>query len=212
MAYFIHNKYDRDSIAKVTTSDNINFTYNDDNTVTVIDYYGLLERGDNTYKTLDTTSMGINIIENLQYHLTTSETFSGTENVLNGMSNNSVKTSLFDILMDIVGKIGTSADLDTSTLFGAANHYYNKGVIKSIQRGVLSGAHSSTVTPTNKITIAAVNPNKSFVICGTNGTKGGGGAYVSAFTSTSITFVRTSSSDSNGTGYENLGWQVIEFV
>lgn len=71
MAYFIHNKYDKNSIAQVTTSDNINFIYNNDNTVTVIDYYGLLERGTTNYKELDTSSMGVSIIETLKYRINT---------------------------------------------------------------------------------------------------------------------------------------------
>lgn len=67
MAYFIHNKYDANSIAKVTTSDNVNFTYKADSSVTVIDYYGLIERGNTTYQKLDTTSMGSSTISSLTY-------------------------------------------------------------------------------------------------------------------------------------------------
>ena len=43
MAYFIMNKYDINSYSKCSTTDNINFTYNSDNSITVIDYYGLIE-------------------------------------------------------------------------------------------------------------------------------------------------------------------------
>ena len=59
MAYFIHNKYDKDSIAMLATIDTT--------TDTVIDYYGLLEAGDETYKFLDTSSMGTSTIAALTY-------------------------------------------------------------------------------------------------------------------------------------------------
>jgi hypothetical protein len=65
MAYFIHNKYDKDSIAKVSTTDGVSYTYKADNSVTVIDYYGQLQSGNNSYKDLDTTYMGISTVENL---------------------------------------------------------------------------------------------------------------------------------------------------
>lgn len=68
MAYFILNKYDSNSLTKCSTTDNINFTYKADSSVTVIDYYGLMERGDNRYKNLDTTSMKTyNTINTLEY-------------------------------------------------------------------------------------------------------------------------------------------------
>ena len=50
MGYFIHNKYDKNSIAALA---NIDTTAH-----TVIDYYGLLEEGNETYKYLDTSGMG----------------------------------------------------------------------------------------------------------------------------------------------------------
>lgn len=66
MSYFIHNKYDKNSNAKVTLSNNM-YTYNDDASVIVIDFYGLLESGDTTYRLLDTSSMGSSIIDILRY-------------------------------------------------------------------------------------------------------------------------------------------------
>lgn len=111
MAYFIHNKYDKNSITKVTTSDNITFTYNDDNTVIVIDYYGLLERGDNTYKNLDTNSMGNNIIDTLQFfNINNEEYLQGIEQIQNGLSNNTIKTSILDICMNIKERLDQQSD------------------------------------------------------------------------------------------------------
>jgi len=59
MGYFIHNKYDKDSIAKLATIDT--------SANTVIDFYGLLESGDATYKYLDTSQMGVSVIDSLTY-------------------------------------------------------------------------------------------------------------------------------------------------
>ena len=59
MGYFIHNKYDKVSIQRLSTVDTeVN---------TVIDYYGLLESGNETYKYLDTSSMGRGVINSLNY-------------------------------------------------------------------------------------------------------------------------------------------------
>ena len=66
MAYFIHNKYSSESNTKVTLS-NGSYTYNDDSSIIVIDYYGLLESGDETYKLLDTSTMGTSTVDTLSY-------------------------------------------------------------------------------------------------------------------------------------------------
>ena len=39
MSYFIHNKYDKNSILKVTATDT-GYSYNEDASVEVIDFYG----------------------------------------------------------------------------------------------------------------------------------------------------------------------------
>lgn len=57
MAYYILNKYDVNSLAKTTHQSDGSYTYNDDSSITVIDYYGLLESGDTTYKNIDASSM-----------------------------------------------------------------------------------------------------------------------------------------------------------
>ena len=58
MAYFIHNKYDKDSIALLDT-------LADD--VTIIDFYTELENENTEYRNLDTTSMGTEVIEELKF-------------------------------------------------------------------------------------------------------------------------------------------------
>lgn len=130
MAYFIHNKYDKDSNNKVTKQSDNSYLYNDDNSVVVIDYYGLLESGNTTYKSINTAKMGIEIVDELEYININISSLNGNNNITNGLSNNVIKTSLFDILMDIVGKIGSTSDLDASTIWGTIN----KGIpiIKSI--------------------------------------------------------------------------------
>lgn len=186
MAYFIHNKYDKDSIAKVTKQNDNSYSYNNDNSVIVIDYYGLLESGNTTYKSINTTKMGIEVINELEYININVPSLDGNNDITNGLSNNVIKTSLFDILMDIVGKIGSSSDLDASTIWGTIN----KGIpiIKSIQRGT-STATSSGVT----VSISRVAPEKTIVLL-----NGQGYTY---------NYVNTSSSydSSYGYGYGHAG-------
>lgn len=232
MAYFIHNKYDKNSIAKVTTSDNINFTYNDDSMVTVIDYYGLLERGTTNYKELDTSSMGVSIIETLKYRINTG-TQTGTEDITNNLSNNEIKTSLFDILMDIVGKIGVSTDLNATTIFGRLG---NNTAIKKIQRGTVASYSYRTDNTTgnaanNAISISAVDPKKcvclidgniisssytsSSTYSSTAVTNVTGGPTLSAINTNSLQFNRTYATEAstfyNVYNYPAFSWQLIEF-
>ena len=54
MSYFIHNKY---SAASIAAKEDL------EGDVTVIDYYGLLESDDTTYKNVDTSVMGQEIAE-----------------------------------------------------------------------------------------------------------------------------------------------------
>lgn len=63
MSYFIHNKYDKNSNAKVTATDT-GYTYNEDASVEVIDFYGNYSQ----YRDLDTSSMGISVIDELKYY------------------------------------------------------------------------------------------------------------------------------------------------
>jgi hypothetical protein len=119
MAYFIHNKYDKDSKAKVTEQNN-NFTYNADNSVTVIDYYGLLEENDLTYKSIDTSNMGIAPVEVLKYR-TPNGLLTGNDDIINGLSNNIIKTSVSDLVNNTNAKIGSPNDLGSTTLFGLLN-------------------------------------------------------------------------------------------
>ena len=67
MAYFIHNKYDSNSSAKVTHVSGTSYTYKEDPGVTVIDFFGNMEAGVNTYRNLDTTYMGIKPVDELTY-------------------------------------------------------------------------------------------------------------------------------------------------
>ena len=119
MAYFIHNKYDKNSKAKVTEQNN-NFTYNADNSVTVIDYYGLLEKNILTYKSIDTSSMGIAPVETLKYR-TPNGLPTGNDDIINGLSNNIIKTSVSDLVNNTNAKIGSPNDLGSTTLFGLLN-------------------------------------------------------------------------------------------
>lgn len=59
MSYFIHNKYDKDSIANKVVYEAEGHT--------IIDYYGLLESGDTTYKYVDISTMGTELLDSLTY-------------------------------------------------------------------------------------------------------------------------------------------------
>ena len=58
MSYYIHNKYDASSVAQLEEMQSAGHT--------IIDYYGLLEQGDETYKNLDTSSMPC-VVTSLKY-------------------------------------------------------------------------------------------------------------------------------------------------
>lgn len=58
MSYFIHNKYDADSVAQLSSMQSAGHT--------IIDYYGLLEAGTTTYKNIDTSDMPC-VVTTLEY-------------------------------------------------------------------------------------------------------------------------------------------------
>lgn len=223
MSYFIHNKYSALSRSKVTTSDNVTFTYNDDSTVTVIDYYGLLESGDTTYKGINTSKMGTEVIDNLEYSSIVEDKLVGVDNITNGLSNQQGSTSLLDYLTKIDSNIGVSSDTGTSTLFGYLNTGFTQwGTIKKVQRGTVK----FTSTDNKAITISSVNINKTIVIlndsiigyycCSESWDYGSEiyGSYVVSLTSTKLTiganyFYREGSHSTYI--YGTTSYQVIEF-
>lgn len=146
MSYFIHNKYDKNSNAKVTATDS-GYTYNEDASVEVIDFYGNYSQ----YRDLDTSSMGISVIDELKYYSRTEGSLQGGNSVTNGMSNSTVKTSLFDILMDITSKIGAKDDLDSSSLFGTINSQ-SKTSLKPINSAISHIKESANLLTASKST------------------------------------------------------------
>lgn len=112
----------------------------------------------------------------------------------------------------IDGKIGTIGDTaGTATLFGQVKDISEKmptGAVKSVQRGIAefpSVASNAEV----KITINAVNPQKSFVLLYSDERQGGNdksfgmGLIVKEFASNYLVVA-------SGRGYGRFSWQVIE--
>lgn len=124
MAYFIHNKYDKNSIAKVSGSSG-SFTYNDDPSVTVIDYYGLLEGGTDTYKYLDTTKMGIEPVDTLQYANINEGSLIGNTQTTDGKSIIKYASGVSPIIDKIQTQIGETTDtggsISSGTIMGKLN-------------------------------------------------------------------------------------------
>lgn len=77
MAYFLHNKYDAASVAMLAEQQAAGNT--------VIDYYGLLESGDTTYKNINTAEMPC-VVDSLEtVTLPTMQTSSTTPNEKDGV-------------------------------------------------------------------------------------------------------------------------------
>lgn len=57
MSYFIHNKYDSTSVAQLASMQSAGHT--------IIDYFGLLESGNTTYKNINTANMPC-VVDNLE--------------------------------------------------------------------------------------------------------------------------------------------------
>ncbi|MEA4972390.1 MAG: hypothetical protein VB119_04345 [Candidatus Metalachnospira sp.] len=110
MAYFIHNKYDKDSKAKVTLVSGTNYTYKADNTVTVIDYFGLLESGVKTYQYLDTAYMGIQTVASLVYTTIDTTNLLGKTPTTDGKSIIEFATGVINILEKLQILVGEKSD------------------------------------------------------------------------------------------------------
>ena len=98
MAYFIHNKYDSNSSSQVTNVSGTDYTFNSDTAVTVIDYFGLLESGDETYKYLDTTYMGVQSVSELAYTTIDTNNLIGNVPTTDGKSNIEYASGISKIL------------------------------------------------------------------------------------------------------------------
>ena len=118
MAYFIHNKYDKNSSAKVTSSGGLNYTYNDDPSVTVIDYYGNLEQGIDTYKYLDTTYMGTQVIDSLTYSTIDEGNLIGKNQTTDGNSGINYASGVLPIVEKVQELIGVTSDTGGSESLG----------------------------------------------------------------------------------------------
>ena len=224
MAYFIHNKYDSNSSAKVTHVSGTSYTYKEDPGVTVIDFFGNMEAGVNTYRNLDTTYMGIKPVDELTYTTIDEDSLIGNGQTTDGASNLEYATGILPIvekLQEITGQASdTGGSESVGTIMAKLNLLINKLItfspacIKKVQKGS-STAEASSIT----VNIQPVDINKSFIIAH-------GYGRVSSFNDTDVElwfpwgeFVSSNqikvgggdrTSPYNDT-YTSIKWQVIEF-
>lgn len=236
MAYFIHNKYDKDSKAKVTLVSGTNYTYKADNTVTVIDYFGLLESGVKTYQYLDTAYMGIQTVASLVYTTIDMANLIGKTPTTDGKSIIEFATGVINILEKLQILVGEKSDtgggVSDGTIMAKLNSLSSaltsKSIIKKIQRGITNSSITGSNNDGILVTLSEeVDMNKSIVICNGMGDSGycedGSTKNTSFFPnavleSSSTLRVRggsflsyDSSKSSRSTWYINVAWQVIEF-
>lgn len=228
MAYFIHNKYDSNSSSQVTNVSGTDYTFNSDTTVTVIDYFGLLEKGDETYKYLDTTYMGIQPITELVYTTIDTENLIGSTPTTDGKSNTEYASGISKILDKLQITVGEKADTGGSESDGTVMAKLNAilsgftsiGAIKSIQRGIVKlNAYGSSSEATDiKININPINPQKSIAFV--NGSTGlwqsqlyhTPDTYIEILSPTQIVVSpqwRVNSTSGAADGY--AAWQILEF-
>ena len=152
MAYFIHNKYDSNSSSQVTNVSGTDYTFNSDTAVTVIDYFGLLESGDETYKYLDTTYMGVQSVSELAYTTIDTNNLIGNVPTTDGKSNIEYASGISKILDKLQITVGEKTDTGGSESDGTVMAKLNalmslistKSSIKSIQKGKLDSKKTSS--------------------------------------------------------------------
>lgn len=118
MAYFIHNKYDSNSSAKVTHVSGTSYTYKEDPGVTVIDFFGNMEAGVNTYRNLDTTYMGIKPVDELTYTTIDEDSLIGNGQTTDGASNLEYATGILPIVEKLQEITGQASDTGGSESVG----------------------------------------------------------------------------------------------
>lgn len=233
MAYFIHNKYDSNSSSQVTNVSGTDYTFNSDTAVTVIDYFGLLESGDETYKYLDTTYMGVQPISELAYTTIDTNNLIGNVPTTDGKSNIEYASGISKILDKLQIAVGEKTDTGGSESDGTVMAKLNalmslistKSSIKSIQKGKLDSKKTSSDPFIVKLPIS-VNTDKSFVIahgfgeCSSNESDTSSRPDWHVFPWVhlkSSTELEANGGDSVGNGssqntyYVKIYWQVIEF-
>ena len=233
MAYFIHNKYDSNSSAKVTHVSGTSYTYKEDPGVTVIDFFGNMEAGVNTYRNLDTTYMGIKPVDELTHTTIDEDSLIGNGQTTDGASNLEYATGILPIVEKLQEITGQASDTGGSESVGTIMAKLNAviaslsggiHVIKRIQRGVVQ-----TVKGNNQIKLTAVQPDKCLVILNSEygaysatggSTHYGGETYNSILVqlqtnqltiSQNSYYIASTSSSARGTEYGRTSWQVIEF-
>lgn len=173
MGYFIHNKYDKTSVAKLSSMKAAGHT--------VIDYYGLLESGDTTYKYLDTKDMPC-VVSTLSY-----------------------------VNINKNGFVSNTKPEDENCQFNFSSSIIIKSIQRGIGgvTNITSASENGSTVYKGTINIAPIDPNKSIVIFydGSIGRYGGG--HNPAILNLSKTTIEIEQFYSSFSNY--ISWQVVEF-
>lgn len=174
MSYFIHNKYDKQSADQVTNVSGTDYTFNSDTTVTVIDYFGLLEKGDVTYKYLDTTYMGIQPINELAYTTIDTENLIGNTPTTDGKSNTEYASGISKILDKLQITVGEKTDTGGSESNGTVMAKLNEilhdvaglptGTFKKIISTGSNNTFAGSATSIRSVYFTEPLPNDAVVI------------------------------------------------
>ena len=174
MAYFIHNKYDSNSSSQVTNVSGTDYTFNSDTAVTVIDYFGLLESGDETYKYLDTTYMGIRPVEELAYTTIDTNNLIGNVPTTDGKSNIEYASGISKILDKLQIAVGEKTDTGGSESDGTVMAKLNEtlhcvaglptGTFKKIISTGSNNTFAGTAASIRSVYFTEPLPNDAIVI------------------------------------------------
>lgn len=123
-----------------------------------------------------------------------------------------VNNNLSKPLNELIG-FSNPAKGETDTVMGYLKLLEDRGVVKSIQRGIIAAEATTSSNETHSVKIASVNPLKCLVIFDNGAiqeTAGSiKGAYLVSLTTTQLT-VRPSFRSQNSIS-DLTGWQIIEF-
>lgn len=238
MAYFIHNKYDSNSSAKVTHVSGTSYTYKEDPSITVIDFFGNMEAGVNTYRNLDTTYMGIKPVDELVYTTIDEDSLIGNGQTTDGSSNLEYATGVLPIVEKLQELMGQASDTGGSENVGTIMAKLNAILkdVKTTDMIVYRGITDTSVANSNSGSKAAVmvnlptpiNVSKSFVIAHGFGMSASNYSDTDKYNDeyyfpaaiinspTQITIIGgdyyyDSSSSSSRVQYIKVTWQIIEF-
>ena len=176
MSYFIHNKYDKTSVSQLSAMKAAGHT--------IIDYYGLLESGNTTYKYLDTKDMPC-VISSLSY--------------VNVNKNNFIANAMKE---------------DENCQFNFSSSIIVKSIQRGIGgiTKLTSASENGVTVYSGIINIATVDPNKSIVLFNNGNVGRYGGGWTPAVVHLGADAIEIKETyTSSVSSLALLSWQVIEF-